>query len=110
MLINDRITLLQLVESFKAIESYLEGYESYEIWVKDRKTVDACLMQVIYIGEMVNKLSSGFMLEYDEIEWFKIRGLRNIIAHDYLGIDYEEIWNILTDQVPLLNTFVSTVL
>lgn len=110
MLINDRITLLQLMESFMAIESYLEGYEKYEIWVNDRKTVDACLMQVIYIGEMVYKLSSGFMLEHDEIEWFKIRGLRNIIAHDYLGIDYEEIWNILTDKVSLLKTFVSTVL
>jgi uncharacterized protein with HEPN domain len=45
------------------------------------------------IGEMVDKLSEEIKRKHPEIEWIKIKGFRNIVAHDYFGIDAEEVWS-----------------
>ncbi len=37
-----------------------------------------------------------------EIEWIKIKGFRNIVAHDYFGIDAEEVWQIIRNKIPAL--------
>jgi uncharacterized protein with HEPN domain len=50
------------------------------------------LTNFVIIGEMVIRLSEDFKNQYPEIEWHKIKGLRNIAAHDYFGIDAEEVW------------------
>jgi uncharacterized protein with HEPN domain len=41
-----------------------------------------------------------------KIEWHKIRGFRNLIAHDYFGIDVEEVWDIIKNKIPELKEFV----
>ena len=62
------------------------------------------MMNFIVIGEMADKLSDEFIDSTEgQIEWFKIRGLRNIIAHNYFGIDAEEIWQIIQDSLLLLD-------
>lgn len=50
--------------------------------LKDRKTQDACIMQLQVIGELCNNIKNHFP-EFDAIPYKKIVGLRNIIAHDY---------------------------
>ena len=60
-------------------------------------------MNFIVIGEMATKLSEKFISETgDEIEWFKIKGFRNIIAHNYFGIDAEDVWQIINKNLPSL--------
>ncbi len=46
------------------------------------------------IGEAANRLPEDFKNEHIEIDWHKIRGLRNRIVHNYFGIDYNIIWSI----------------
>ena len=54
------------------------------------------MMNFVVIGEMTEKLSDKIIDETsDNIEWLRIRALRNIIAHNYFGIDAEEIWQII---------------
>jgi uncharacterized protein with HEPN domain len=58
------------------------------------------MMNFIVIGEMVNKLSDDFLNETSEnIDWFKVKGFRNIVAHNYFGIDAEEVWQIIQDSL-----------
>ena len=45
------------------------------------------MINFVVIGEMVDKLSDDFKDDYDNIEWIKVLGFRNIVAHDYFGID-----------------------
>jgi uncharacterized protein with HEPN domain len=54
------------------------------------------------IGEMVDKLSDEFKKNHSKIEWVKIKGFRNIVAHDYFGIDAEEVWQIIKSKIPKL--------
>lgn len=60
------------------------------------------MMNFIVIGEMSNKLSGPFKDQSPHIDWRKISALRNIIAHDYFGIDEEEIWQIIKNKLPVL--------
>ena len=58
------------------------------------------MMNFIVIGEMVEKLSETFIKKTNtRIDWFKIKGFRNIIAHNYFGIDAEEVWQIIHDSL-----------
>lgn len=63
-------------------------------------------MNFILIGEMVSKLSDQFKNENQEIEWWKIKGLRNIISHNYFGVDAEEVWQIMNTKLPELKLFI----
>ena len=62
------------------------------------------------IGEMVDKISDEFKKSHSNIEWIKIKGFRNIVAHDYFGIDAEEVWQIIKNKIPSLRIEIATLL
>ena len=72
-------------------------YENYLSKKFVRYGCDTCIFQ---IGELTKHLSEEFKNEHSEIEWRKIKGLRNIYAHEYEKIDFEQIWKILTEDIP----------
>ena len=53
------------------------------------------MMQFVVIGEMIVKLDEHFKKEHPSIRWQDIKDFRNIIVHDYFGIDSDEIWSII---------------
>jgi uncharacterized protein with HEPN domain len=53
---------------------------------------------------MIDKISDEFKKKHPEIEWLKIKGFRNIVAHDYFGIDAEEVWQIIKNKIPTLKS------
>ena len=53
---------------------------------------------------MVSKITDTFKSENLHIEWIKINDFRNILAHNYFGIDAEEVWQIIQNDLPLLKT------
>lgn len=57
------------------------------------------------IGELTNNLSEEFKNNNTDIPWREIRGMRNIVAHEYGHIDYEIVWETLEDGVPVLKEF-----
>ena len=60
-------------------------------------------MNFIIIGESVNRLSSALIEQNSAIPWAQINGLRNIVAHNYFGVDAEEVWQtIQNDLEPLI--------
>lgn len=76
------------------IRSYTEGY-NYELFLEDEKTTDAVVRNFEIIGEAANRIDPQFRNQYPDIEWKRIRGFRNRIVHDYFGIDYEIVWDII---------------
>jgi uncharacterized protein with HEPN domain len=61
-------------------------------------------MNFIVVGETVGKLSDEFKDNNVQINWSKILGLRNIIAHHYFGINVDLVWQIIQNDLPKLNT------
>jgi uncharacterized protein with HEPN domain len=75
---------------------------SFEEFLKDSKTIDAVIRNFEIIGEAANRLPDEFKEEYPSIDWHKIRGFRNRIVHDYMGIDFSIVWDIRSSYLPSL--------
>ena len=79
---------------------------NYDDFVKDSKTIYAVNRNFEIIGEAANRLPESFKENHTEIDWHRIRGFRNRIVHDYMGIDYGIVWEIrdkyLNDLIGLL--------
>ena len=69
-----------------------------------QKSFDAVMMKFIALGETVSKLSENYKNINNNIEWNKIHSFRNIIAHDYFGIDEYEVWQIIKFHLPKFKT------
>jgi len=106
MLSKDKLALQGILESIVKIALYTKSVSTVEDLRNNELVFDACLINLVNIGEMVNRLSDEFIEEHSAIEWHKIKALRNIIAHDYFGIDYDEIWSVINLHLPLLKQFI----
>jgi uncharacterized protein with HEPN domain len=58
----------------------------------------------------VSRLSEEFVTDHPQIEWRKVKGMRNIVTHEYARIDYEIVWNALALRVPEIAACVRGVL
>jgi len=106
---KDKNNLLNIKDCINKINIYKKDINSFEEFSKDIKTVDAILVNLIVIGESVSKFSTEFKDIYNEIDWKKITGFRNIAVHDYFGVDVEEVWQIVTNHIPILKDYLNKI-
>ena len=104
MLIKDQYCLESILEAIDRITEYTSGIKTADDFDKDYRNFDATMMNFVVIGEMIDKISDEFKKKHPEIEWVKIKGFRNIVAHDYFGIDAEEVWQIIKSKIPTLKS------
>jgi len=96
--------LLSLLEAIEKIKLYSQDFDDADTFYHDQKSFDATMMQFIVIGEIISRLDENFKKSNSQIPWQKIKDFRNIIAHDYFGIDADEIWDIVNNKLlPLQN-------
>ncbi len=77
----------------------------------DDKTVSRAIIRSLeIIGEAAKKLDDDFRLQHPQIEWKKIAGTRDMIIHHYFGIDYDIVWNIITNKIPDLQHLITSLL
>jgi uncharacterized protein with HEPN domain len=104
MLTKDKHCLESILEAIDRIIEYTSGIKSADDFNNDYRNFDATMMNFVIIGEMIDKISDEFKKKHPEIEWIKIKGFRNIVAHDYFGIDAEEVWQIIKTKIPTLQS------
>ena len=68
----------------------------------DEKTFDAVMRDLEIIGEAAKHIPPEVRAQHPEIDWQKIAGLRDIVVHEYFGLDVEIIWDVITREVPTL--------
>ena len=95
---HPKLLLLDILESAEKVKIYTQEL-TYDGFIEDGKTIDAVVRNIEIIGEASNRLPDELKDKAPEIDWFKIRGLRNRIAHGYFGINYKIIWDIITDYL-----------
>lgn len=99
---KDRANLLAILDAIEKIQDYLHDIHSAEEYHQSSMVFDATLMNFVVIGEMVDRLSPDVKTRSPSLDWQQIKDFRNLIAHDYLGIDAEEVWQIIHDHLPPL--------
>ncbi|MFR8295116.1 MAG: DUF86 domain-containing protein [Ruminococcus sp.] len=77
---------------------------SYEVFKNDRLLQKAVTMSMLQIGELTTHLSDEFKdLTNNEMDWRNLKGLRNIVAHQYGSIQFDLIWQIKENDIPMDN-------
>jgi uncharacterized protein with HEPN domain len=90
-----------LVSGAKVLR-YTQGI-TCEDFVADEKTYDAVIRNLQIIGEAVKNIPAEIRNKYPEVEWRKIAGLRDILAHAYFSLEDETLWDIIENKVyPLI--------
>lgn len=70
----------------------------------------ACVKQLEIIGEAANQFTPQFKKLYPVIEWREIIGLRNILIHEYFGIDTKIVWDIIKTDIISLKTQIKEII
>lgn len=78
-------------------------------FVTDDKTYDAVLRNLEVIGEAVKNLTDDFRDHHPQIEWRKIAGLRDIVAHVYFGVNDEIVWDVVQNKIPVLHKQIASI-
>jgi uncharacterized protein with HEPN domain len=98
---SPQLLLEDIIGSANKILIYTDGL-SYEQFLADDRTIDAVIRNFEIIGEAANRLPEEIRDQYANIDWHRIRGFRNRIVHDYMGIDYKIVWLIKENFLPTL--------
>jgi len=107
---RDIILLLDdMLQSAKKIKQYTNGLD-FDSFISDDRTVDAVVRNFEIIGEAANRIDPDFRDQNPDIEWKRIRGFRNRIVHDYFGIDYEIVWDIVESYLDELIDWLDTLI
>lgn len=99
---KDKINIQGILEAIEKIEIYVRPFNNAKEFYSHTINFDAAMMNFIIIGEMLVRLTDDFKEKYHELNWTEIKNFRNIIAHDYLGINAEEVWQIITTHLRTL--------
>lgn len=98
-----------MLQSAQKIKQYTEGLD-FDSFVSDDKTKDAVVRNFEIIGEAANRVDPDFKESNPEIEWKRIRGFRNRIIHEYFGVDYEIVWEIIKEYLDGLIDWLDTII
>ena len=96
---KDNTAYLRLMlDSFAKINRFTKGM-TFEDFSTDEKTQSAVIMQLQVTGELAKKVSENFKKSID-VPWTNMAGLRDLVSHDYFGLDLNVIWHTVKDSVP----------
>ena len=105
---NYKLYLDDILTSVNKIQNYV-GDTSYEALLVDEMKLDAIVRNFEIIGEAASNIPAEIRDKYPLVEWRKISDFRNVLAHEYFGIDYKIMWDIIKNKLPKLMQDIKTI-
>lgn len=105
---SDYIYLRHILDAIQKIESYTSV--GHDVFMSTSHWQDAVVRQLEIIGEATKRLSPDTRNKHPEIPWRRIAGLRDVLIHDYLGVDLSKVWQITQNALPRLKRGVEEIL
>jgi uncharacterized protein with HEPN domain len=105
---SDRERLLDMLEAIEQVEKYAgSSRESVE---RDELLQTWFVHHMQIIGEAAGRLSDGLRASHSDVPWTEIIGMRNVLVHEYFGVDSEEIWATIHHDLPALKQRLAAIL
>ncbi len=106
---DDVVYLRHIYDAAARITFYLQGVSESE-FAETALLQDGVIRQLEIIGEATRHLSQSLRMQYPEIPWQDMAGMRNKLIHDYFGVDIEAVWLTATQDVPQLKDQIEALL
>jgi len=107
--VKDNLIFLQhIFDAIKDIENYTNGDE--EVFYSTKMIQDAVIRNLEIIGEAVKNISPAMRIEYPDVPWKQIAGLRDVLIHHYFGVDLETVWLVVEKRLPDLSERIKFIL
>jgi uncharacterized protein with HEPN domain len=104
-----KVYLADIVEAIGRIRRYTGGYTLAQL-ARDRRTLDAVVRNLEVIGEAAKNVPVEVRRKHPEVEWRRMAGLRDILIHQYFGIDVAIVWDVVRNKLPELGRRVRGIL
>ena len=98
---SDLVYLSDMLDSIGAIEEFVAGLD-FSAFTTDRKTYSATLRELEIIGEAAGKVSDDCKTRNPAIDWRTLKDFRNVLAHEYFGVNSEIVWDVVVNKLPVL--------
>jgi len=93
--------LNDILNACAEVEEFTRGMD-FESFVADKKTVNAVIRSLEVLGEATKHIPTSFRRKHPEIPWSKMAGMRDVLIHDYMGVDLRTVWNVVKERLPEL--------
>ncbi|OGW36765.1 MAG: hypothetical protein A2Y97_13660 [Nitrospirae bacterium RBG_13_39_12] len=90
-------------------EQFVAGM-SYEDFIKDDKTVFAVIRALEIVGEAIKHIPQNFRKDFPNIPWRDISGMRDVLIHDYFGVDLVTVWETIKTNLPKTKPLLNDIL
>ncbi|NJC95625.1 MAG: hypothetical protein C3F07_03490 [Anaerolineales bacterium] len=98
---NWKMRVGDILECITRIQKYTHGYKFGE-FEEDDKTIDSVLRNLEIIGEASRHIPKDVKARYPELPWMEMNAMRNIVVHEYHGVNLRIIWTTIKDDLPPL--------
>jgi uncharacterized protein with HEPN domain len=100
--------LKHIREAIVKIEKYTEG--GRKAFLEDTMIQDSVIRNLEIIGEAAGNLPADLRKSYPKVPWRSITGMRNVLIHEYFGVDLDIVWKVVAQRLPVLKRHVSAML
>lgn len=105
---RDALYLRHILDAIQKIERYAEvGHDAF---LAESLRHDAVIRQMEIIGEAAKRLSPQVTGRSPDVPWRQVAGMRDVLIHDYMGVDLERVWNVLQLDLPLMRSAIEQLL
>ena len=106
---NDRVYLTHILEAIKKIDKYTKGL-NYAAFLTDDLVQDGVIRQLEIIGEASKKLSVATRTLAPDLPWEDIAGMRDVLMHQYFGVDLSAVWDTVRQDLPTFKDKISNLI
>ena len=96
-----KVFIEHILECIGLIENYVEG-KTEEDFLGAVQLQDAVIRRIEIVGEAVKNIPEEIKVKYTDVPWKKMAGMRDILIHEYFGVDLKLTWEVIIKDIPFL--------